>query len=117
MDNFRLNITYEGKEELQKSMEIAFRGYKAEAYAIIPKKGMAFFCYIPNNCNNIVKLPFKMDAKTAADFAFNWLKEVEYGREPDHDGSNGKGWRLYTEGYSLDGSICVVTPEWAEYHK
>ena len=26
-----------------------------------------------------------------------WLKTAEYGREPDHDGSNSKGFRLTTE--------------------
>jgi hypothetical protein len=26
-----------------------------------------------------------------------WLEEVDYGEEPDHDGANGKGWRVYCD--------------------
>lgn len=66
-------------------------------------------------------LPFKLDADGASDFARRWLEEADYGREPDHDGSNGKGWRIYNEGWGhVDNDhygVIAVTPVWAMYGK
>jgi hypothetical protein len=121
MDNFHIDITYEGDEALRNALEIAFRGSKAEAYAIIPKVGLVFFAYGYERCQGAAKLPFKLDVAGAADFARRWLAEAEYGSEPDHDGSNGKGWRVYTEHWGRIGdwwgSLCAVQPAWAEYGK
>lgn len=68
-----------------------------------------------------VAFPFKMDADGAADFARRWLSQTEYGHEPDHDGDNGKGWRLYNEGWGhIDGDnygVIAVAPVWAMYGK
>jgi len=127
MDNFRIDITGEGVKTMESAMVIAFGGghddrkpRTAEAYAIDPEKGLIFF-WTAGLDKNIVKLPFKLDAIGAADFARRWLAEQDYGREPDHDGSNGKGWRLYNnswsrvEGYS--GSIVAILPNWAWYGK
>src|ERR1700761_4976024 len=49
--------------------------------------------------SDAVALPFKLDAAGAADFARRWLAETDYGEQPDHDGDNGKGWKLYNEGW------------------
>jgi hypothetical protein len=58
-----------------------------------------------------------------------WLKTAEYGRQPDHDGDNGKGYRLVNGGPTLSApgtwknnpwgfySVLTVTPCWIEYHK
>jgi len=68
-----------------------------------------------------ITLPFKMDADGAADFARRWLEEADYGREPDHDGDNGKGWRLYNEAWGhIDEdryAVIAVAPAWAMYGK
>lgn len=53
----------------------------------------------------------------------SWLAKQDYGDEPDHDGSNGKGWRLKSHmefNNAIPGSFYVqfyVHPEWMEYHK
>lgn len=68
-----------------------------------------------------VALPFTLDAAGTADFAARWLAEADYGREPDHDGDNGRGWRVYNEGWghvdSHHAAIIAVTPSWAMYGK
>jgi hypothetical protein len=123
MDNFRFDLTSEG--DLTKPMEIAFGHYRtAEAYLIDPKKGLIFFwsAHANNNTDKrLVALPFKLDAIGAADFAKRWLAEQDYGNQPDHDGDNGKGWRLYNEDWGRVGartySFIAVQPAWAMYGK
>jgi hypothetical protein len=125
MDNFHIDITSEG--DLSDAMKIAFKGAagsKAEAYLIHPDKGLIFFWSAHPNDHpdkRLVPLPFKLDAAGAADFAKRWLAEQDYGRQPDHDGHNGKGWRLYNESWGRVGdftySFVAVMPEWAMYGK
>lgn len=68
-----------------------------------------------------IALPFTLDAVGIADFAARWLAEVDYGKQPDHDGDNGRGWRVYVEGWGhIDshwGAIVAVAPRWAMYGK
>jgi hypothetical protein len=68
-----------------------------------------------------VALPFVMDGQGAADFAWRWLEQAKYPKEPDHDGNNHKGWRLYNESYGHVDQDCygviAVAPSWAEYGK
>lgn len=125
-DNFHIDITNSG--DLTKAMEIAFEGAaggKAEAYAIDPKKGLVFLWHKaePRTVSETIvfNLPFKLDATGAADFAKRWLAEQDYGQQPDHDGDNGEGWRLYNEtwghveGYTY--GFVAVKPAWIMYGK
>lgn len=69
------------------------------------------------------------DASSIADQCYAWLKNVEYPEEPDHDGSNSRGWRvtnrvhkIATEGYDQFGPngfyvVFTIYPAWVEYHK
>ncbi len=124
MDNFKIDIVAEGSESLATAVGVAFKhnapGRKAEAYAIDGDKGLVFLWSL-RDCSAAVPFPFKMDAKGAADFAERWLAEQDYGRQPGHDGDNGKGWRVYCEGWGHVGSmtyaICAVKPVWAMYGK
>lgn len=81
---------------------------------------LVFFNYV-GTVTDHVALPFHLDAKSAADFARRWLAEAEYGKQPDHDGDNKKGWRLYNEAWghvdSDHGAIIAVAPSWAAYGK
>ena len=81
-------------------------------------------------------------AEAIADQIFAWLKGQEYGQQPDHDGSNSKGFVLTTSApctsrkpnqYHQPDKVwssywacdydrtfydfCVVQPAWIEYHK
>lgn len=119
MDNFHIDLTSQG--DLTKAMEIAFAGApggKAEAYRI-NDKGLVFYWHSDAGTTS---LPFKLDAAGAADFARRWLAEQDYGPEPNHDGDNGRGWRLYNESWGrVDDcgsySFVAVKPEWAMYGK
>lgn len=68
-----------------------------------------------------IPLPFKLDCKQSGQFVADWLGSLDYGHQPDHDGSNGKGWRLFTESWGhVVGhhyAIVGVQPQWAMYGK
>lgn len=123
MDNFHIDITSEG--DLRSAMELAFRQpvFRAEGYLIDPDRGLIFFWGGFNNHppDGLIRLPFKLDAIGAADFAERWLAEQDYGEQPDHDGDNGRGWRLYNDEWGRVGgltySFIAVKPEWAMYGK
>ena len=69
------------------------------------------------------------EAEAIADQIYAWLKTQDYGRQPDHDGSNNKGWRITNNGPKIkDGphypeydssfyDVLCVRPHWIEYHK
>lgn len=119
MDNFRINITCQGSKYLLQAMQIACQSHtKIVGYSIDPKKGLIFYW---TECKDATKLPFTLDVAGAADFAGRWLAEQDYGGQPDHDGDNGKGWRLYNEDWGRIGSqweaFVAIKPEWAMYGK
>ena len=151
MDNFHIDITSEGQAALTTAMSLAFGQYRnAVAYAIreavageaykfddddlqkkhgwmlrqktrAKPKRLIFFWSDYEKVADSVKLPFKLDAAGAADFASRWLAELDYGSEPDHDGDNGKGWRLYCESWGHvddhSSAFIAVAPAWAMYGK
>ena len=151
MDNFALNIVAEGQASLALAMQLAFThngaGGTATHYSVResfagekwpddkpvlggqwkcgqePKpRRLIFFWSKPEDSQaDVVALPFKLDADSAADFAHRWLEQVERGRQPDHDGDNGKGWRAYVEGWGhVDEShyaVVAISPAWAMYGK
>lgn len=68
---------------------------KIEGYLQDDEKGLILFAYIPNSNDEINKLPYNMTMNQAVDFLYGWLEQCTYPPEPDHDGSNEKGWRIY----------------------
>lgn len=69
-------------------------------------------------------LPYKMKAKQAGDLIWGWLVErprEEYAEFIDHDGSMGKGFRIWNESWTKVGNsgygICAVRPIFAWYGK
>lgn len=121
MDNFHIDVISEG--DIASAMAIAFReGTRAVAYRVDKEKGLIFYSYISDSARSAaVPLPFRLDAAGAADFAKRWLEEQDYGEEPDHDGDNGKGWRVYTEGWGMvageQSAFVAIKPAWAMYGK
>jgi len=142
MNNFGIDITAEGQETLLKAIEIAFAhnapGQCMESYHL-SKLESSEYNGLPKNVDGRkaiilrwtktekvaeggpVNLPFKLDPRGAADFARRWLAEQDYGQEPDHDGHNGKGWRIITGNWGHIGddhyAICAILPWWAMYGK
>jgi hypothetical protein len=71
--------------------------------------------------NGALPLPYPLDLERAADFLGGWLLRVDYGEEPDHDGDNGKGWRIFNESWGhVVGNhfgIVAIQPAWIIYPK
>lgn len=69
----------------------------------------------------IQKLPAPMTAAEAAPFIKSWLATVSAGSQPDHDGDNEVGVRVYNEAWTHIGSwhsaFCAVEPVWLMYGK
>ncbi len=84
----------------------------------------------PDRADDVLPLIAPMtDAEAIATQIEAWLKSTEYQREPDHDGSNNKGYHIVGQGPALGppGSfypnhwafytVLTVKPCWIEYHK
>jgi hypothetical protein len=142
MDNFHIDITGEGEKSLRKAIKIAFAhnaaGHTALSYEIKTMVGAEFdevldslasrtafvFRWVgrtDKDPDTVSNFPFRIDADGAADFAIRWLEQAEFGKEPDQDGDNYRGWRIYTGAWGHVGSdnyaICAVFPAWAMYGK
>lgn len=60
-------------------------------------------------------LPFPHEASDCARLLRGWLKGAPYGKQPDHDGHNNKGWKIKTpDSWS---AILVCHPRWIVYGK
>lgn len=137
MDNREIDIKAEGRKSFDLAFQLFFEGHsKATHYFEHPEKGLVFLWHedsfnlnkvgaLPaDKCTKANKLPYSMDWKAAADLAWGWLLEQpkeKYLDALDHDGSNGKGFRVYNESWThVAGShygICAVQPIWAWYGK
>jgi hypothetical protein len=148
MDNFGIDITAEGRASLEKALEIAFAhncpGGTVSHYKVVKFKRETRYYGEPKTTHHFSDLKehqdgiptllllwhegqeatehlFAMDLAETLGFVNGWLNKVDFGKEPDHDGSNGKGWRVFTEtwgrvaGYSY--TVCAVQPAWAMYGK
>jgi len=124
MDNFYIDIRAEGRSAFEVALKLAWRRHgKATHYLIDPKAGMVLFSSAPSNGRGAAPLPYPMDADAALPFVWNWLEGVDRGPQPDHDGDNGKGWRLHVangwghvEGFGWQ-SVVAAQPIWAMYGK
>ena len=118
MNNFHFDMTSKGAVTLKKALALFNPpGNKVEAYKVDGKRLVLYWL----KSEDATPLPYPMTLDQAADFAAGWLEHADYGHEPDHDGDNGKGWRLYCESWGQVGSnhraFAAVEPVWAIYGK
>lgn len=84
---------------------------------------LAFFWSTPKGEINDAAHPFivKPSNLTLALMIDAWLTETEFPQQPDHDGSNSRGWRIYNETWGhVEGSFygCfAVEPRWQMHGK
>jgi hypothetical protein len=123
MDNFAIDITCQGRKNLELAIQIAFSFHsKAVAFRIHPEKGLILYWAAAANST---PLAYPTDAAGAAVLVWGWLTteggSASKRQEPDHDGSNGDGWRVYNEGWGhVDGqyqAFVAITHAWAMYGK
>jgi len=116
-DNFHIDISSEGKEDFIKVMSLCIK-HKVEGYSI---KGNSLVLYWSNSSKDCIPFPYKMSCEAVSEFVYGWLQEVEYKEEPDQDGDNHKGWKVYNESWSRVGddpyTIVAIEPRWMIYGK
>ncbi len=66
-------------------------------------------------------LPAKLGPEAVEPFVRAWLDGADYGPQPDHDGDNGKGFRVYNEAWGHvagdNGAFVAIEPVWLMHGK
>lgn len=120
MDNFHFDITSEGDAHLLIALKLALTNYKATHFLVqdTDPKTLILLWHQEGNA-----LPFLTSLKAEAllPMVLDWTKQTPWPREPDHDGSNTQGWRVFNEAWGhVHGhiyAICGVQPAWAMHGK
>jgi len=105
------------------SLEIAFSnapGKKATHYKKDTEKNRLILAW--HESPGYSELLAPVTAETAEPMVKEWLKEqAVYGSQPDHDGDNGRSWRIYCESWGHvehnHYAFVAIEPLWAEYGK
>lgn len=125
-DNFHFDLT---GVDLKRALAIAFQGASG-GKAI----GWADLLFKPNGSGErhrlvlfwtkhdaMTALPAPMNAEEAESFVKAWLGAADYGSQPDHDGDNSKGWRVYNEAWGhvagMYQAFVAIEPTWLMYGK
>ncbi len=150
-DNCHISITGQGEDTFNKAMSFFFSRETDTvlAYAVDPKKGMILYWFVPEltlakanateftthvnslpapatSGGSVIKLlPYTMNLKAAAQFAWNWLQTPDAGsirgNAPDTDGDVGSAWRVYNEEWNkvdcYSEGLVAILPVWAIYGK
>ena len=124
MNNRLISVQSEGRASFDLAFQLLFAnapGSRITHWIDDPKKGLILLW---SHEGEAQKLPVPLDWKKAADLAWAWLenkKDDEYQEYLDHDGSNGKGFRVYNEDWGHVGGyhygVLGVIPVWAWYGK
>lgn len=147
MDNFKIRIVGEGKDSLAQALAIAFRhncpGGKVTHYTqrnmVVDRHyygdpvtthtetwkdsttGVPTLILLWSDDKQGALLPYPMGLERATQFVEGWLEGVERGPQPDHDGSNGKGWFVFTDDWGhvagREYGVIGIQPAWAMYGK
>lgn len=137
MDNRIISIQSEGRKAFDLAFQLLFDnapGGKATHYLVHPEHGFILlwneesistkFNHIENIKITSVKLPYAMSWQQASEFVWGWLQNEptsNYREYCDHDGSNGKGFKVYNEAWGhvagLHYAFLAVLPTWAWYGK
>ncbi len=114
--NLKQVTTYYGEpthRHLVESKEVTEAGAK--------DPGVPTLILLWNAERDALPLPYPLELDETIPFVAGWLKRVPRGSQPDHDGDNDKGFRVFTESWGhVAGhhyAIVGVQPEWAMYGK
>lgn len=125
-DNFHFDIT---GAPLDKSLDIAFTEHNAIGWAEMDgeqsaKRLVLFWSDSGVTNHNVQFQRFPSPIRSVEEIEpiiKGWLKDADYGREPDHDGDNGKGWRVYNESWThvagMWQAFVAIEPCWIWYGK
>ena len=119
-DNFEFRIT---GASLEKSLDIATTRWKDVTGWSVDKDSNRLILYWTNasSSGDYHPLPAPLSGNALVEFVRSWLKSVDYGPEPDHDGENGKGWTVYNERWGHVANrweaFAAIEPTWLMYGK
>lgn len=122
MDNFHIDVRAVGEDAFKLALKIAFGHHSKATHFQCSKTKLIFYWAEVEGEKAVTPLPYEMDVEKATRFAWDWLASATYGQEPDHDGDNGKGFKVYNDKDwdHVDGDwagICAIVPCWAMYGK
>lgn len=121
-DNFHFDIT---GATLFDCLNIAWNGSpgrKATHWIIEEREGFPIRLILTwNEGKNTIPFPAPMTVEDCEPFIMAWLRTIEYGAQPDHDGDNSKGWRVYNESWGRiqnhTYSFVAIEPVWLMHGK
>lgn len=137
-DNFHFDLT---GVSLEKCMDIAcqvsekYRGKMTIGWSEVPvavenqgaegiwgaSQGKSRLILFWAGSNTMTKVPSPMNVGAIVPFIKSWLEAQDYGKQPNHDGDNGKGWRVYNESWGHVAGIweafVAIEPVWLLYGK
>lgn len=120
-DNFHFDMT---GVPLEKALDIAFGQYsKAVGYRVENDPCRLILYWVARaNGDDVIPFPAPMDAEASVMFVKAWLKHTaKYGSQPDHDGDNKRGCRVYNETWGNVGrdyrAFVAIEPVWLMYGK
>lgn len=118
MDNRQLDFTGEGFEDFKLAMRLAIHDNKTIGYRVFENKFILYWA----KSDKMQQLPYPMTIDETINFAWGWFMKNEPSmKEPDHDGDNEKGFRVFNEswGHVLGEwqAYIAIEPIWAMYGK
>lgn len=147
MDNRSIDIVSEGDEDLALAVKLIWRnapGAKATHYKTVRvtqktnyhgspatswhqthfeenPDGVPTLILLWNAEAGAQPLPYPLGCDEAITFITGWLRQAEFGPEPDHDGDNERGWHAFTDmwGHVVGHhyGIVGVQPAWSMHGK
>lgn len=124
MSPFYLDMLSDCPRDMEVGLGLIYQGNGPGAIGWFVHEGMLVLLWGKHDAPDSAGwLPFAMDAKMSAEFALQWLKGATYGREPDHDGDNKKGWRMVSGTFHgpnhmlVRSALVTITPTWTTYGK
>lgn len=122
MDNFKVNIYADGEATLRIALAL-FGHRKTIGWCVrtVNKRPRLILFWDGTDNSAMTSLPAPLGTNGTADLVLNWLQHADYGPEPDHDGSNGRGFHIWCDDWGrveeMWQAFVAIEPEWAMYGK
>lgn len=122
MDNRHIDITARNEEDFNLAMQIICRtewgSRKVVGFAVEQNTFVLYW----TKADKMQPLPYDMTPQQITAFVWGWLQGAQpIDREPDHDGDNKKGFRVFNEAwghvFNQSQAFAGITPVWAMYGK
>ena len=135
MDNRQFNVNGKGKDMLLRALELACiqegqedNPARIQSWKVTPEDGLILYWMITEG--NPLPGVAGVTAEEFLPILWAWLSDPkernkikvdEWDANPQHDGRNGEGWRVYCGDWGHVGgssfAICAVKPVWLWYGK